>query len=99
MADEGKPTGTQRLLANLIARDSASDEREERDRAAERATAERQIVLWSRVALAELLVILVLVAGVLGVGVSGRIPGIGAIAIQADEAPALPPDRDGEVEP
>lgn len=45
------------------------------------AAVERQATLWFRLSMALIVVLLVLVAGVVGVGVSGTIPGVGEIKV------------------
>jgi hypothetical protein len=51
---------------------------------------ERSGRMWFLMAMAELVVIGMIVAGLLSVGVTGKIPGVGDITITPREAPASP---------
>jgi hypothetical protein len=97
MSDEKqRPKGTATLTLERDAAERAERLERERLASAERsvamaADAERDratLQAWQRTVMLLVLVLLVLVAGLVGVGVTGEIPGVGEIAI----------DRPGDVE-
>jgi len=73
-------------------RDAKREAGEREDRKDERAAAQRTIRAWQLTALALIIVLLVLVTGVVGVSVSGHVPGYGDIAITqpGDKPPSTP---------
>lgn len=79
----------------------AREEREAKDRADERAASQKTIRAWQITAGLLIFVLLVLVSGIVGVGVSGHVPGLGDIKITQPRAAATKPaprDTDGPVE-
>lgn len=85
MADEPQRKGGTDIIVGIHERDAERDakreEAERADRRDERAAAQRTIRAWQATAALLILVVLVLVSGVVGVGVSGHIPGLGDVQI------------------
>lgn len=89
MADEPVKAGSQTgIIGKLLEAADKDDERKEREHERAVAALERQAVLWQRTALALIVVLLVLVSGLVGVGVTGNVPGLGEIHIEGADAPA-----------
>ena len=82
---EQTPKGRTDIIVGMHEADAVRDAEERRqdreDRKDERAATQRTIRAWQITTAMLILVMLVLVAGLVGVGVSGTIPGIGDIEI------------------
>lgn len=83
------------VVGRLLDAQEKDRERDEREHAAAIGAFERQVTLWQRTALALIAVIAILVSGVVGVGVTGKLPGVGEIQIVqpgSDAPDPEPPD-------
>lgn len=81
----GTGANTLAITNRLLDAAEKDDERKERETKLLIETLERSVVLWQRVTMALITVLLVLVSGVVGVSVSGKLPGIGDIKIEQSE--------------
>lgn len=79
--EEQKPSATATITSRLLDQAERDNERTEREHQRALESLTEQARLWQRTALALIVVLAVLVAGVVGVGVSGTLPGIGQITI------------------
>jgi uncharacterized membrane protein len=76
------------LATRLLDAAEREDERSSREHAAALEHLAAQARLWQRTTLALIAVLLVLVAGLVGVGVSGTVPGLGELrVVHPGEAP------------
>lgn len=75
------PSSTAAIAERLLDQRAKEDERQDRAHREALEHLAAQATLWQRTALALILVLLVLVAGVVGVGVTGSLPGVGDIQI------------------
>lgn len=79
--DPRPPSSTAAFASRLLDAAEREDERNAREHAAALEHLAAQARLWQRTTLALIAVLLVLVAGLVGVGVSGTVPGLGEIEV------------------